>query len=231
MYNWGGSRPGYDADSKSICRFNYVGNYGKPGPDSDKSGWAYEPGSKHFRAYFSGNHFFGHIPEDPWSLVKFDDKWKDAEKVQYKQSVPFSTGPIVTETAEEAYRNVMLYAGASLVRDAVDTRVIREVESGSGSIIDSQNDVGGWPEYRTYGIKKDTDGDGMQDQWEKQNGLDPDNPEDRNKDKNGDGYTNLETYLNGLITKQKQIAFPGAEGYGRLVEISAKANSGDDMRR
>jgi len=201
IYNWGGARPGYDADSKSVCRFNYVGNYGKPGPDSDKSGWAYEPGSKHFRAFFSGNYFFGTIPDDPWSLVNFEDNWKEAEKVQYKQSVPFSTGPIVTESAEEAYRNVMLYAGASLVRDAVDARVIGEVESGKGSIIDSQNEVGGWPEYRSYGKKQDIDGDGMPDQWEMENGLDPHNPEDRNGDKNGDGYTNLETYINSLVTK------------------------------
>ena len=105
MYNWDGSRPGYDADSESVCRYNYVNNYGKPGPDSDKSGWAYSAGCKLFKAYYSGNHFFGNIPEDPWSLVDFGDDWTEAEMAQYKQISQFSTGSIVTETAEDAYLN------------------------------------------------------------------------------------------------------------------------------
>ena len=47
----------------------------------------------------------------------------------------------------------------------------------------------------------DADGDGMPDEWELARGLDPENPADGPADKNGDGYTNLEDYLNGLITQ------------------------------
>jgi len=199
MYNWGGNRPGYDADTASVCRYNYVGNYGKPGPNSQKSGFAYDASSKYFRAYYSGNFFYGSMPADQWSLVNFGSKWNEAEIEDYKQAVPFPTGPMVTESALEAYKNVMDKAGASLVRDAADARVISEVESGTGSIINSQDAVGGWPVYKTYNVLKDTDMDGMPDKWEIQNKLDPDNPEDRNNDRNGDGYTNLEEYLNSII--------------------------------
>ncbi len=197
IYNWDGSRPGYDADSESVCRYNY----GKPGPDSDKSGWAYSAGCKFFKAFCSGNHFFGRIPEDPWSLVYFGDDWTEAEMAQYKQTFQFSTGPIVTETAEDAYHHVLQYAGASLVRDKVDARVIGEVQNGTGSIIDGQDEVGGWPVYRTYGVQADRDGDGMPDHWEGENGLNPEDPDDRNGDSDADGFTNLEEYLNSIVAK------------------------------
>ena len=199
MYNWDGARPGYDADSKSVCHYNYVGNYGKPGPNSDKTGWAYQAGSKFFRAFYSGNHFFGKIPEDQWVLINFDDDWTETEIRTYKKSVPFSTGPATTETAEDAYQNVLRHVGASLVRDEVDKRVINEVQNGTGSIIDSQKEVGGWPVYRTYEVKTDSDGDGMSDQWEAKMGLDPLSAEDGNGDMNGDGYSNLEDYLNSIV--------------------------------
>jgi pectate lyase len=64
-------------------------------------------------------------------------------------------------------------------------------------IIDSQNDVGGWPKLESLPAPKDSDHDGMPDEWEKKNGLDPNNPKDRNNmDK--DGYTMLEKYLNSI---------------------------------
>ena len=200
MYNWGGSRPGYDADEKSICRYNYVGNYGKPGPDSDKKGYAYSAGCKLFKGYFSDNFFFGSIPDDQWSLVNFEDRWSPEEIEEYKQSFPFSTGPMVTETVSEAYANVMAYSGASFARDKVDARVISDVQNGTGSIINHEQDVGGWPAYNTFNVKADADLDGMPDEWEIQMGLNPKDPSDRNGDQGPDHYTNLEAYLYGLIT-------------------------------
>jgi pectate lyase len=198
MYNWGGDRPGYDADAESVCRYNYVGNYGKPGPDSKPRGWAYSADCKYFKAYYSGNYFYGSIPADPWSLVNFQGKWSDAELKAYKQDVPFSTGPMSTESALDAFTHVLAYAGASLVRDVVDERIVRDVKNGTGSIIDSQAQVGGWPACNGLPAPADGDLDGMPDAWEKQHGLDPDNPGDRNGDPDRDGYTNLEEYLNEL---------------------------------
>jgi hypothetical protein len=50
---------------------------------------------------------------------------------------------------------------------------------------------------------KDSDGDGIPDWWERKYGLDPNDPSDAARDCNGDGYTNIEKYLNGLDPKQK----------------------------
>ncbi|MCF8378743.1 MAG: T9SS type A sorting domain-containing protein [Bacteroidales bacterium] len=198
MYNWGGSRPGYDADTWSVCRYNYVGNYGKPGPNSDNSGYAYSAGSIYFRAFYSDNYFFGSIPADPWSLVSFGSKFTSADKIAYKMSVPFSTGPIETDSPLEAYEKVLASAGASLVRDVVDTRIVNDVKNGTGLIIDTQSQVGGWPVYNTYNVPTDNDKDGMSDAWETANGFNPNDADDRNGDIDGDGYTNLEEYLHSL---------------------------------
>lgn len=69
---------------------------------------------------------------------------------------------------------------------------------------DTQSEVGGWDNYATIHRPGnwDTDSDGMPDEWEKKNGLDPNNPDDRNRDINNNGYTNLETYINSLVPAQ-----------------------------
>ena len=67
-------------------------------------------------------------------------------------------------------------------------------------IITDIRQVGGYPEYKGK-PRKDSDMDGMPDKWEKQNGLDPKDPSDANGDINGDGYTNIEKYINGINTK------------------------------
>jgi hypothetical protein len=59
-------------------------------------------------------------------------------------------------------------------------------------------DGGGWPTLESKPASLDTDRDGMPDDWEKEHQLDPNNPEDRNADQDGDGYTNLEEHLNSL---------------------------------
>jgi len=75
-------------------------------------------------------------------------------------------------------------------------------KSGTPGIIDSQDDVGGWPalEEKVREADYDTDKDGMPNEWEIENGLNPNDPEDRNEDPNKDGYTNLEVYLNNLVS-------------------------------
>ena len=70
-------------------------------------------------------------------------------------------------------------------------------------IIDSQNDVGGWPQLNTLPAPADSDHDGMPDEWEKTHGLNPNDSSDRNlTDK--EGWTNLECYLNGLAHSLRQ---------------------------
>ena len=69
-------------------------------------------------------------------------------------------------------------------------------------IITDPRQMGGYPEYKGKPYK-DSDGDGMPDEWEKANGLNPNDPSDANKDCTGDGYTNIEKYINGISTKTK----------------------------
>ncbi len=197
VYNWNDTRPSYDADTDSVCRINYVNNYFKAGPNGSY-GHIYEANCKHFKGYYEGNYFNGGIPSDQYSMVDFCG-WSKSEINNWKQTVPFSTGPIITQTAQDAYASVIKHVGASLARDPVDTRVINDVIHGTGAIIDSQEQVGGWPMYKSATAPTDSDQDGMPDTWEKRMKLDADNPEDKNADADGDGYTNLEEYLNSLV--------------------------------
>lgn len=122
----------------------------------------------------------------------------------------FGVAPVRTQEATEAYELVLKHAGASLARDAVDTRIIREIRTGTTTygetwrgggkgIINSQVAVGGWPTLRSAPAPQDTDHDGMPDAWEREHGLDSADPTDGPRDRDGDGYTNLEEHINSLI--------------------------------
>ncbi|XYH97369.1 hypothetical protein ACMHYB_58035 [Sorangium sp. So ce1128] len=107
-------------------------------------------------------------------------------------------------SAEEAFDHVMQHAGASLWRDPVDDFLMEELASlgTEGATISDEASlglpgvVGNIPEGS---VPTDTDQDGMPDAWESSAGLDLDDPEDRNDDRDGDGYTNLEEYINSLV--------------------------------
>jgi hypothetical protein len=106
--------------------------------------------------------------------------------------------PVTTTSAKEAYEAVLNSVGASLpARDAVDSRLIQEVRERGGHMIDSQTQVGGWPELKSTTAPADSDHDGMPDDWEQKYGLNPQDPKDGASDADHDGYTNVEEYLNG----------------------------------
>ena len=108
--------------------------------------------------------------------------------------------PITMVSASAAYTAVLADSGASRVRDAVDTRVLKDVKNKTFvDYLHSQDAVGGWPTLASGVALLDTDQDGMPDEWETANGLDPKNPADGNSDADGDGYTNLEVYLETLV--------------------------------
>jgi len=70
-------------------------------------------------------------------------------------------------------------------------------------IITDPRQMGGYPVYRDWQPYKDSDNDGMPDEWEKANGLNPNDATDANGDLNGDGYTNIEKYINAIPTQGK----------------------------
>ncbi len=128
--------------------------------------------------------------------------------------------PINIQPALNAYDTVLLWAGAALPRrDSVDIRIASETRnrttSGTGSagrpgIIDAPSAVGGWPLYENCTGPDDSDHDGMADEWEIENGLNPNVADDRNI-VDEDGYTMLEKYLNNIESNLvSQKVCPGA---------------------
>jgi len=81
-------------------------------------------------------------------------------------------------------------------RDPVDARLIREYRSGTGKLIASVEEGGGFPSIAAGTPYPDADNDGMPDRWEEARHLDP-AKNDSAADRDGDGYTNLEEFLNG----------------------------------
>ena len=81
-------------------------------------------------------------------------------------------------------------------RDAVDERLVREYRDGTGKLVYDIKDVGGFPPMAKGTPYADADGDGMPDRWEKPRGLNP-SVNDSAADRDGDGYTNIEEFLNG----------------------------------
>lgn len=117
----------------------------------------------------------------------------------WKRDQPFEWAGVATQSAEESKALVLAQAGASKWRDPVDARVVQSVRDRTGRVINSQRDVGGWPELPRGEVQADTDGDGMPDAWERAEGLNPGDPADGARDRDGDGVTNVEDYINGLV--------------------------------
>jgi hypothetical protein len=190
FHNWGGSYAGYNADTDSLSAYAFIGNAYLPGSDS-AGRWAFEESNPLSRAWFEGNAMDGEVPADPWSLVK------DSDRPGYRLAArPEWAEPAGPGTGVEAV--VLARAGAGPVRDAVDARIVEGVRARTLRIIDSQTAVGGWPALEAGAPWMDSDGDGMPDDWERANGLDPADAGDGPADRNGDGWTNLEDWLNSL---------------------------------
>jgi hypothetical protein len=105
---------------------------------------------------------------------------------------------VTYDPAPRALGRVLARAGASLRRDPVDERVVASVGAGTGRLIDTPAEVGGYPALAAGTPWKDSDGDGMPDAWERQKRLDPADPADGNADPDGDGFTELEEWLDSL---------------------------------
>jgi len=207
IYNWGfNSSYGGEAGNQNI-----VANYYKFGPATRKKNRIVESWDGNGKWYIADNFVFG-FPEITANNWAGGVQGKYRKKVKIDSPVPFA--PIVTHTAEQAYQLVLANIGANIPkRDSIDIRIINEVKKGTATyggkygvrsgIIDSQNDVGGWPELKTFDVPIDNDHDGIADEWELTNGLNPKDSKDRNQDFNGDGFTNFEKYLNNLTVQAR----------------------------
>src|SRR5581483_8032867 len=190
VYNWA-----HRTNDGGVKALNLVNNLYIPGPASrvfhllmPDAGSPQDPQ----QYYVAGNVMDGHpqYNADNWlnGGVKVDPRLVP----QIKLSAPFCQPYVTTQSAEDAYKNVMADVGCNLPHyDAVDQRAIKDViertvtvkgsKSGIPGIIDSQKDVGGWPELKGGEAPADTDHDGIPDPWEKTHGLNPNDPSDANR--------------------------------------------------
>lgn len=199
LYNWG-YRGGYTTEGP--CFMNYVANYLKSGPStrSTTRTMVFDPGDDMARVFFRDNFLDGQ-PEQTASnaLLIRPPKNSDPETIRALVAVddPFPSPEVHTDTAETAYARVLEGAGAVLPRrDAADARLMEEIRTGTGRIIDSPAEVGGWPELASAPPVPDADSDGMPDAWEEAHGFAAGDPADGNGDADNDGYTNVEEFLN-----------------------------------
>lgn len=134
-----------------------------------------------------------------------DYTWED-NKAKLRRDTPLATPFTTTHSAEVAYDQVLLYAGASLHRDSHDAYIVSDVRQGVATytgagqrpgFINNQDDAGGWPALEAGEPALDTDKDGMPDDYELAHGLDPNRNDGKAMADNG--YTHLENYLNSLV--------------------------------
>ena len=220
IYNWG-FNSSYGGEESQI---NIVSNYYKYGP-ATKSGVKnrifnpYGAGDSTGTFYISGNYVDGDtsVTNDNWKGVVA--QYSTFRMNTAQAALPFPFPAVTTQTPQDAYAAVLVQAGAIYPkRDTIDSRIVFETShrtaTYSGSthlyeksngmdttvphgIIDSQNDVGGWPVLNSTTAPADSDHDGMADSWELTHGLNPVDASDANL-VGSSGYTRLEEYLNEL---------------------------------
>lgn len=184
-----------------------MNNYFITGPSSGSS-------NKYFDQWTETDHLYstGNYTDD-----NRDGKLNGRLITDYNGATPMQQpnlkcqAPMNLEPAEDAFHAVMEHAGASRVRDSHDLRIIEQLASlgTKGAFIANEQDVGGIGTLAGADAPADSDGDGMPDEWEKANGTDPDKA-DANGDADGNGYTNIEDYVNSLAHKSDYIMYPQA---------------------
>jgi hypothetical protein len=185
------------------ARINYVGNYYRPGPDTRRPHEIFRVSNQDTRIFLADNYIEGDkiVTKENLRGLAADD---DVSTYEVTVSEPYPMPTVKTHPAEEACELVLAHAGASVpIRDAVDERIVSDVRNRTGKIIDSQRDVGGWPELTSGQAHDDSDSDGLPDSWELRRRLDPASPTGA-KDVTEEGYTQVELYLNELAAS----AFP-----------------------
>jgi formylglycine-generating enzyme required for sulfatase activity len=221
FYNWG-STPGY-SNKNEHTRINLVGNYYKPGPSTRSNHTiAFRLGDTLNSIYVADN-FHTHnskAARDNWLLIHHE-----AGEIK-KRRTAFPHPSMRKKTGKEIYEVVLKGAGAVLpARDPVDRRIINNIRTGKGAIINSQWDVGGWPVYKSTKAPADKDRDGMADKWETGHGLNARDPGDHKNDPDHDGYTNLEEYINGTDPNVATASLQDYAQYKAALEKNEALNA------
>jgi pectate lyase len=212
IYNWRDF--GTEIQNRGAgTKINIIGNIYKRGPESSRDRYAIGLGGdvRNPNGYVFVRDNIGPFRPDAsvndWAIVGngYDASafWLIALANNYQRLTPWeqSPVPVIISQSGDVISQVLYGVGATRpVRDALDQRVIRDFYDGVGRIkkaSESQYTI--YPTLAGGTALLDTDGDGMPDEWEILYGFDPNDPSDGKKDANGDGYTNVEEYLNGTV--------------------------------
>ncbi|KAG8696843.1 hypothetical protein FRC09_008235 [Ceratobasidium sp. 395] len=199
VYNWGGGGGYIAGDSDGQSYANILNNVFISGPST--STHPFTRGNANFHAYVSRNYYDPNQNGvlDGWELSQSTDNYSDVDF----QTTRYNYPTVKTLLAPlDAYNKVIASVGASKSRDNVDTQLINQVKSlGKSGALISDETVSPWNSGGPIAggtAPTDTDKDGIPDAWESANGLNP-NSNDAMADKNGDGYANIENYINSLV--------------------------------
>ncbi len=202
VYNWKNAAYNMGGDSQGSSQVNIESNLFINGPAV--GGDALTGGNSDF-------HFYG---ADNWQDSNRDGRYNPSEFTGNgggdRQSQPYAYPELEKWTANELVDKLLPDVGASLpYRDLADCYMVDEVLSfgKKGKLITHENELPiGTPEQWAWfaGEKLlDTDGDGMPDDWEVDNGCDPAKDDAMVIDNNG--YTNIENYINSITRDDRQF--------------------------
>jgi hypothetical protein len=228
VYNW----QAYSTNGGEGGNYNIINNYYKYGPNTsagNSNGVAIRnqimnPSKSaelpYPKIYMDGNFVDGSpvVTGRNWLGVSMSGGSLN-DTNQSKVATPFDVAPYTLQSATDAFESVLKNAGATLPRrDTLDRRIINDIRFRTGKIIDVQGGfthgtpyaltVNAWPSLGSVTAPVDTDNDGMPDAYELANGLNPNNAADR-AIVTPDGYTNLESYLNGIVNTFPEIYYSG----------------------
>ncbi|TMI65061.1 MAG: pectate lyase [Bacteroidetes bacterium] len=214
IYDWGGNNiyAGEGGD------YNIINNYFKYGPNTDKkvryriaNPWKRVPDIPFGKWYVNGNYVdeAKDVSANNWLGIDIGNEGTDTDKKNTLIDKPHAAEIIPTQSATDAFESVLRSAGASLKRDTLDERIINEVKTRTGKFTDVQGGfphgteynltINAWPALRSLQAPVDTDKDGMPDNWEIKNKLNPADATDASKISLYKYYTNIEVYSNSLI--------------------------------
>src|SRR5215510_1118791 len=199
VYNWGREGGYILGDSAGQSFVNVIENYYINGPSTGIQ--PFTRGNLNFHIYAQNNYHDDNLNGQLDGAIVPQSGYTTVDWITTPFSYP-TVGALNVMPATEAYGHVIANAGASRFRDRVDLRLVEEAHSlgALGQIISNENDppMNGPGPVAGGRAPADADLDGMPDYWEIAAGLDP-NVADQNGDADGNGYTNLEDYLNSLV--------------------------------
>lgn len=205
VYNWGVD--GYVGGHGAADHYaDLIGNYFIKGPDSSDNFIGEFTPTDH--TYSDGNYFDGDRDGTLNGRVVTEADWKqvNADLV----ATPFAKPdvPVRVDPASAIVKPIAESAGDSLCRDAIDQHLVGELQSfgKDGKLIADEHEVGGLPAAVPGVAPKDTDGDGIPDDWERAHHLNPNDPKDGQAIDPATGYSHLELYLNDLVETRLRAA-------------------------